>query len=368
MLSNPLWLNAFAASATAFLIAVIATPIVRKYALRWKLGDKPNGRKINTDLIPHLGGIALVLGTLGGAVVFGVLAGRGDGGAGTWLGLWQKMLLPVAMIVVLGLIDDMKNLRAMEKLAVQILSAVILVFSGFSLLVGVPLIDGVQIVAAFVTVAFLVGISSSVNLIDGHDGQAAGISLISALAFAALGVVLDAPMVIAMTLTLTGACLGFLVFNFPPGKIYMGDTGSMFLGIVLGIIACTVTALQPTVNTFVAICFVLGVPLLDSLLAVTRRVALRAPVFRADSLHMHHVLRGFGLSHRQVLAVMLSMHAFLAILGILAAKGMVISMVLGLAFIVVVYATFLRVMVVSRLVTERIPTKLTPNSIPSLEK
>ena len=349
---------------TAFVVTLLATPLVRKAALRWKLGDKPNGRRIHTDLIPHLGGIAIVLGTFAGFAAVSV-AGW-DPGAG-WRPMIQRMLPAVGLIVALGLVDDMKSLRVVQKLTIQVVGAAILAISGFLIYTGVPAIDSVNVIALLVSVAFLVGISSSVNLIDGHDGLAAGICLIAAISFAVMAVMFGADVVLVVTLALIGACLGFLVFNFPPGKIYMGDTGSMFLGIMLALVACSLTALQPAPRTFVAICFILGIPMLDAFLAIARRLILRTPIFKADCLHMHHVLNELSFSPKQTLIVMYSMQTFLAGLGLLVLKGFVFPLVIGVAFVVIVFVSYLRVMVVSRSSAPAAP-KLSTNSIPQLKE
>jgi len=334
-----------AAFMVTFAVTMAATPIVRKYALRWRLGDKPNGRKIHIDMIPHLGGIAMVVGAVCGFLVVAFLA---PGGTHDWKLLFQRMFPAVALIVALGLVDDMKSLRAVQKLTVQIISALLLGFSGFLLNTGISALDGTWLTSLAVTVLFVVGISSAVNLIDGHDGLAAGVSLIASVAFAVMAAMVNSSMLAIVMLVLGGACAAFLVFNFPPGRIFMGDTGSMFLGIMLAAVACSITMVQPTVRTFVAVCFVLGVPMLDAWLAVTRRLILRSPLFRADCLHMHHVLRDLGSSPKQILLVLYSMEAFLAVLGILVLQGYVLPVILGVALIAVAFVSFLRIMIASR--------------------
>jgi UDP-GlcNAc:undecaprenyl-phosphate GlcNAc-1-phosphate transferase len=186
---------------------------------------------------------------------------------------------------------------------------------------------------------------SSVNLIDGHDGLAGGIALIASAAFAVVGALDGSQGVVAASLAVCGACLGFLVFNFPPARIYMGDTGSMLLGLTLAQIACLITMRSPTVNHFAAVLLVLGVPILDTLLAVARRVVLRAPLFAADHLHVHHVLRDSGLSPRKTLVVLYGLQAILAGLGIAAATGRAWPVLAGMLVITVAFVSFLRAMV-----------------------
>lgn len=358
-------LHALVAFSLSFLVVAASTPIIRRYALQWKLGDKPNGRKIHTSTIPHLGGIGMVIGVFGSlGVVAGFLAAPGSGLSGFLL----KILIPVVMVAALGVTDDTKNLRASQKLAIQTLASIIIAVSGIHLLAGIPAFDSHLMFVIILTTFYLVGISSSVNLIDGHDGLAAGVTCISAVAFGLSAFLLNAPVLVCVSLAVAGSCLGFLLYNFPPGKIFMGDTGSLFLGIILGILACSVTMLAPSVNTFFGVCFILSIPMLDSWLAIARRVAMRRPVFEADCMHIHHVLGSFGLSPRRTLVILYSMQAVMAVFGVLAIKGFVFPIIAGLAFLLLVFVAFYRMMVVSKETQPELSSEFVPGSIPSLEK
>jgi UDP-GlcNAc:undecaprenyl-phosphate GlcNAc-1-phosphate transferase len=359
LLDNTMWLNYLLAFAAALVVSAAATPIIRKYALRWKLGDKPNGRRITPHMIPHLGGIALVLGAFAGVSL--ILAG--DSGAG-WDLILRGVVPALALIVGLGLVDDTRNLRASQKLLVQVIVAGILVGSGFWLYTGAATIDASQLALALLTCFFFVGMASAVNLVDGHDGLAAGVSVISAGAFAVMAVIVGSHTTLVVSLALGGACLGFLLFNFPPGRIFMGDTGSMFLGVVLAIVACSLTMARPSPATFAGVCFVLGVPILDVFLAIVRRMLLKSPVFSADSLHMHHVLTHMGFSSRQVLFVIYSMQTLFAVVGVTAMSGATLPLVLGSVFVAVTFASFLRLMVASRQTGGRVAPAMSPGSIP----
>lgn len=343
MLGSSTWLGDMTVFLIALVVSVIATPLVRRFAVRWRLGDKPNGRKIHPDVIPHLGGVALLLGVLAGIAI--------ASGENTTVIL--KALPATLLVVVLGLIDDTRNLAARPKLVVQLVAAAILVAVGFRLYTGIDMFDTFAIVGGIVSLFFVVGMLSSVNLIDGHDGLAAGVALIASAAFAVIGVMDGADGVVAGSLAICGACLGFLLFNFPPARIYMGDTGSMLLGWTLAQIACLITMRSPDVNTFAAVLLVLGVPILDTLLAVARRVVLRAPLFAADHLHIHHVLRDSGLSPRKTLLVLYGLQAVLAGLGIAAATGHALPVVAGLVVITVAFVWFLRAMIEGRAVEAR---------------
>jgi len=357
---NTIWISGPAAFAAALLVSVVLTPFIRRWAVRWRIGDKPNGRKVHRRIIPHLGGVALVTATVAGAAVGALIGGRALG----WSGLALRTLPALALVVAIGLVDDTRNLRALQKLVVQVIAAALLAVSGYHLLVGIPAIDASPLFVVVLSAIFFVGMSSAVNLIDGHDGLAAGVCAISAGAFGVMAATSGAPGTMVVALILIGACLGFLAFNFPPGRIYMGDTGSMFLGTVLAVIACVLTMNDPRPSTFFAVCFVLGVPMLDVALAVTRRFAMRSPIFRADSLHMHHVLLQAGFTPRQILVVLYSMQALLCVLGYGVSRGLVLPALLGTAIVVVAFVTFIRMMVASQAVGGRAASDIAPSSIP----
>jgi UDP-GlcNAc:undecaprenyl-phosphate/decaprenyl-phosphate GlcNAc-1-phosphate transferase len=333
-LLNSAWFGDMTTFVTALLVSILATPLVRKFAVRWRLGDKPNGRKIHPDVIPHLGGIALLLGVLAGIATADEVRGS----------ILLRALPATLLVVTLGLVDDARNLAARRKLIVQTLAAAALVLVGFRLFTGVAAIDSLAIVSGILSLVFIVGMLSSVNLIDGHDGLAAGIALIASAAFAIIGVMDGAAGVVAGSLAIGGACLGFLLFNFPPARIYMGDTGSMLLGLMLALISCLITMRSPSGDAYVGVVLVLGVPLLDTVLAVARRLALRAPLFAADHLHVHHVLRHAGLSVRQTLLVLYGLQASLAALGVAAVAGRTLPAIIGLVVLAVAFVTFFRAM------------------------
>ena len=356
-------LQAFIIFLVTFLIVAALTPVIRKYALRWKLGDKPNGRKLHTETIPHLGGIGIAVGVAVGLVV--ALLMTGDAALQSLL---LKLAVPVAAIVGLGIIDDIKSLRAAQKLVVQSISALAIAMLGIVLLLGLPGFDQNIAFVVVLTTIYLVGLSSAVNLIDGHDGVAGGVCLISAAAFGVISILLGAQPLFFLCLTLMGACAGFLVYNFPPGRIFMGDTGSMFLGLVLGAIACMVTMLEPSINMFFAVNLVLAIPIVDAFLAITRRLILRRPVFEADHMHIHHVLGAFGFTTRQTVVILYLMQTVMALLGVLAAMGFLFPLVVGIIFMVILFVTFIRMMVVIKPKAQAIQPKFAPDSIPSLEK
>jgi len=350
----------------SFSIVVLTVPFIRRYALGRKLGNKPNGRSIHPASIPHLGGVGLTCGIIGALVLAGLLTTEIDGEAWVFLGT----AMPGAVFIIgLGFIDDLKSLKAVQKLVVQIAASIILALAGVRFFLGYPPVDTLAPIAFLVTVFYLVGVTNSVNLIDGHDGLAAGICLIASGSLAYLGHNLGAPIAMALSLAVMGACLAFLVFNFPPGKIFMGDTGSLFLGMSLGLVSCSISAIHPSPRTTMAVAFILAVPLLDTTLAVARRLIMRVPIFGADCLHVHHVLRALGFSPRQTIFLLYVLEGSMGGLGVFVFKGYTFPVFLGLALFGFSFVFFLRLMLAPAEVEEKVATReLAQPSMPTLDK
>ncbi|MBI4720301.1 MAG: undecaprenyl/decaprenyl-phosphate alpha-N-acetylglucosaminyl 1-phosphate transferase [Chitinivibrionia bacterium] len=355
------WLEFLFLFIISFVIVFITVPQVRKYAHQWKLGNKPNGRRVHASAIPHLGGIGITCGILASLAAYEFLVEDS-------VFLFARVVPGISLIIILGLLDDILSLKALQKLTVQILAAFVLVFSGFKLVAGVPAIDGVAVYATLASTIFMVGVSNSMNLIDGHDGLAAGLCFISSAAFAVVAALAEAPDALLLSLATGGACLAFLIYNFPPAKIFMGDTGSMLLGICLALISCSLTAAKPSLYTFFAVFFILGIPMLDTMLAIARRLILRVPLFGADCMHIHHTLVSFGVSERQTLVLLYGMQAVFSFVGIFAVQGHLFSVILGTAILLVLFVVFLRWMTVSTRTEKEAPAKLAHDAFPSLDE
>jgi UDP-GlcNAc:undecaprenyl-phosphate GlcNAc-1-phosphate transferase len=220
----------------------------------------------------------------------------------------------------LGLIDDLRGLRASAKLLYQVLGAACVVAMGASLQSGGDS-DPLFIVVSGLSIAWYVGVTNSVNLIDGLDGLAAGTSILSSIAFLFVGWQLGEPAVVLVAVSLTGALVAFLRFNFNPARIFMGDTGSMFIGFTLAFLACL---LVPHVGFWTAItgsATIVGVPIMDTITAIVRRLLARQHVFQADGQHTHHKLMQLGLSHRGTVLVLYVLSAGFASMGIAVLHG-----------------------------------------------
>ncbi|MEO8247613.1 MAG: MraY family glycosyltransferase [Chloroflexota bacterium] len=304
-------------------VTLVATPLVRRAAVEADLLDEPGGRKIHVRAVPRLGGAAM-LGAFGLAVATALLAAAlaGVDLAALANGALVPALVGIAIIGVVGLVDDVRDLSPIVKLMGQVAAAVAVVVLGLSFSeVSTPW-GGLSlgIMGPVITVGWLVAVANAVNLIDGLDGLAGGVSLACLAAFGAMATALDVPAVLLLTAAGSGAVLGFLVFNRPPASIIMGDAGSMFLGMLLGISAVALVVARPDHIAIPTAVVVLGVPLADMTWAILRRLASGKSVFAADSSHIHHQLIGRGLGHGQVTLALVAAAAVLALIGFLLSR------------------------------------------------
>lgn len=316
----------------SFLIAFFTTPLVIRLSKRLGAIDRPNDRKVHANPTPTLGGLAMFLAIMGG----GAIASRLPFFEGVFTQTSQMLGILGGGVVIfaLGAVDDLRDLPAPVKLAGQVFASGILFLAGvkmqFVLLPNGDVFSISDDVSVLVTVGWLVAMVNAVNLIDGLDGLAAGLVAIAASAFFVytyqLGLTAGeslqafaAPPAL-LAIALVGATLGFLRYNFHPAKIFMGDSGSMLLGLVLGgatVAGITNTSIisssfeeASTSQVFLAYSplliplLVLALPFADAILAIVRRARRRTSVFHADKEHLHHRLMDLGHGHRQAVLVM----------------------------------------------------------------
>ena len=303
-------------------MTLVATPLARKIAIRLGAVDKPSKRRINKVAIPRMGGIAIFL-ALAAAVLVQYLGTR-------YLG-WPLVLTPwrfstvdypllgvsFLVIFITGAIDDVLQLKPLAKLAGQVLAAVIAVCSGLT--VGVimnPFGHGVIVlgwIAYPITVAYLVAYVNIINLIDGLDGLASGITFISSCTLfymAALSNRLDSA---AIAISLAGATLGFLRYNFNPASIFLGDSGSLLLGFALGTVSLLNVTRVAGLTTLIVPLVISFVPIVDTFSAIIRRKRAHVSVGQADKGHIHHRLIQDGYNQRQAVVLMYLWTAMLSV-------------------------------------------------------
>ncbi len=318
-----------AAFLAALLVSLCVTPLVRALALRVGAVAKPDARRLHVGQIPQWGGLALFLGVLGAAIVWRQpdasdlrLLSPSNNPADiaqtvqtlhlstTFFGCGLAMLL-------LGMADDKWELKAWQKFGGQMVITYFLWRGGLKI-TTLPFTAGTQAlsdeVSLFFTMVWVLGLTNGVNFIDGVDGLAAGVGAIAAGSLALIE--LDkAPWAACALAALCGSCIGFLRYNFPPAKIFLGDAGALLLGFWLAAIALTAAAKTAAATTLALPLLVLGIPVLDTIWAVLRRVLAGQAPWAADRGHIHHRLLSRGLSPVRTVLVI---YAFAMVLGAVA--------------------------------------------------
>ncbi len=303
----------------ALVVTLLATPVVMACARRMGALDHPGPRRIHAEPVPTLGGIALAVAVLGVAWAARVLPGPARE-------LELRPLLGLSLaaipILALGAVDDLRGTPPWVKLVIQACAALVLVLFGY----GVPLLTNPfggsfssGILNIPLTVAWVLIVINAINLIDGLDGLASGAVLIASLALWWVARTHGDFYVMFVCSLMAGATLGFLRFNFHPARIFMGDTGSHFLGLVLAAASLLENRKGTAAVTLLFPLVAMGLPIADSLLAFVRRLARGAPVFRADSEHIHHRLLRLGLSPRSALFVLWYLCAYLGVTAVVVA-------------------------------------------------
>ena len=319
-----------AALLTAALISLITTPVVKSLAFRIGAVDVPkDARRMHKHPIPRMGGLAIFMGFLFSVLIFIDLTAPLRG-----------MLLGAVVIVVLGIFDDIYALGAKFKFMVQIIAALFAVLSGNIItIISNPNIFSSQPYweLGFLSIPFSViwicAITNAVNLIDGLDGLACGVSAISSMTLLVIALVVSEPQVAILMAALAGGCIGFLPYNMNPAKIFMGDTGSTFLGYVLAVVSINGLFKSAAIISFAVPFLLLGLPIFDTCFAILRRIANGQSPMSPDRSHIHHRLIDMGLSQKQAVAVLYVISAILGLSAVvLTTNGVEKAMILLLAF------------------------------------
>jgi UDP-GlcNAc:undecaprenyl-phosphate GlcNAc-1-phosphate transferase len=326
--------------AVALVLALLGTPLVRRVALLAGIVDHPDERRVHVGPIPTLGGLAVAASLLGALLAINQLYGGGLGELLSGYG-WRlrHFLLGATLILVAGVIDDAFGMSPIVKVVLQLVAAIIALVGGYGVsAITNPLTGGIISLGIFggaLTVGWIVAVTNAFNLIDGLDGLAAGVALIASLSIVMIAQVEGRPDAAIVASALAGALLGFLRYNFHPASVFLGDSGSQLLGYSLSLLS--IQGLQKGATTVVLIVpiLALGLPLLDTLVAILRRflVAGFAAIFRADREHIHHRLVGMGMTQRRavlLLYVVCSLFGAVAFLAVVARgplKGVLLAVV-----------------------------------------
>jgi UDP-GlcNAc:undecaprenyl-phosphate GlcNAc-1-phosphate transferase len=302
--------------AGALLFSALSMPLILKVAHRRGLYDAIDERKIHTGNIPRLGGLGIFVSFLLTIAIISTVSGSGINTGGRF---WA---LVVCMLVVhlVGLIDDFKDLRARYKFFVELAGATLLVALGFRFdSILVPFGNGsisLGLLSYPLTVIWIIGITNALNLIDGMDGLAGGIAAFAAAVFGVF-FLLEGDLGASLAcFILLGSIFGFLVFNLPPAKIFMGDSGALFLGFTLAVLPLLGSASGRIEIGIVPAVSILLIPIFDTFTAMIRRRRSGVSVFTADKLHLHHKLLDLGLNVRGALSVIYLTQTLLCLIAL----------------------------------------------------
>lgn len=329
----------------AFVTAFVGTPYTIKLAHKVGAIDKPSKRRINKVPVPRLGGIAIIVGFILSVtfVIISLLYEKKlfPNDSNKYI---QKVIIFIFCVILLGIfayIDDVKKLKAWQKLIVQILVAVILYFGEIKInQIGTFILP--EPISFILTMLWIVGIINSVNLIDGLDGLSSGTTLISSFFLLIIFATNGSSMISVMLITaLAGGITGFLPYNLHPAKTFVGDVGSQFYGLALAVISILGTAKTATIVVLIAPIFVLGVPIFDTLFAIIRRVkngkSIKA-ILQPDKGHIHHRLIGKGYNQKQAVAILYAIVTALGMFTIIFIyDGLEKAIAFGLVFGIVLW-------------------------------
>jgi len=319
----------------AFIASILLTPLVRRLAFKIGAVDAPNYRKVHSRIMPRLGGLAIYLSFLIGLLVF-----RPDSE------YTLAIVLAATVIIVTGILDDMYEISAKAKMIGQLIAAVIIVFFGGIQIEMINLpFGGVMdfgLLSIPLTILWIVGITNAINLIDGLDGLAAGVSTIALITLSAMAIIVPNPFVLVVAAILAFSTIGFLFFNFHPAKIFMGDTGALFLGFMIAVLSL-LGFKNITVVSFIIPVIMLGVPISDTFFAIVRRLRNGQKWSDPDKSHLHHRLLDIGFSHRQTVLIIYGIAIMFGLAAIIFSMAKIWGAILLVTVILVALELFVEI-------------------------
>lgn len=308
----------------AFLLAFLSTPFVKKLAKKIGVIDIPKDkRRMHTDSVPLIGGLAIFLGFLVSTVLFAEIDIK-----------IIAILSGALIMVVLGVFDDKYALGAKFKLMIQIIAAAIPVIAGVRIeRIILPFLKsgGIEFgwLAYPITILWIVALTNAVNLIDGLDGLAAGVSAIASFSMFLIALMQGNYVIAVMSAALVGACCGFLPYNFSPASIFMGDTGSTFLGFVMASLSVLGLFKIHAIISFAVPFIAFGIPIFDTSFAIFRRIKEHRPIMSPDRGHLHHRLVDMGFSHKQAVLIIYAICIVLGAVAVLSFKSKLLAIVIA---------------------------------------
>ncbi|HEV7681986.1 MAG TPA: MraY family glycosyltransferase [Pyrinomonadaceae bacterium] len=310
----------FALFFIATLASLVITPLIRRFCQRFNLLDVPvDGRRVHKYGIPRLGGVAIFASMVIALSTLLLFSNLLTQTLGSHIAEFVLILLPTALVLLLGVYDDLRGANAIVKfLGLTLIAALFYGMGGRIETLTIPLIGAFSlppVIGFLITVFWLVGIANAFNLIDGMDGLASGAALFSAIVILVISLVSSNPLTIVIALVLSGALAGFLRYNFNPASIFMGDSGALSVGFLLA--ALSIVGVQKATTAVAVITPILafGLPVVDTSVTMARRLVGRRPLFAGDSEHIHHMLLARGWSQRRVALIL---YAVCAVFGLVA--------------------------------------------------
>ncbi|MBS4204761.1 glycosyltransferase family 4 protein [Lederbergia citrea] len=317
-----------------FVASILITPLVKKLAITFKITDAPNHRKIHNKIMPRLGGLAIYI-----SFMIGLLVSHQHDPH-----LWAIMVGSL-IIVITGILDDIFELSARYKLLGQLFAATVAILGGFELeFINLPFGGELQFgfLSVPLTILWIVGITNAINLIDGLDGLAAGVSSIALITLSIMAFIMGDAFVVTISLILLGSTLGFLLYNFHPAKIFMGDTGALFLGYMIAILSL-LGFKNVTFFSLVIPVIILGVPISDTIFAIIRRIINNQPLSAADQHHLHHRLLSSGFSHRQAVVIIYAVAVMFGLTAVIFSMATIWGSLLIVAVLLIAIELFVEV-------------------------
>lgn len=320
-----------------FLFTTLIVPVVKKIAIHINAVDIPDARKVHSVIMPRLGGLAIFLGFLLGYILFADKSVE-----------MLSILIGGFLIILTGILDDIKPLPASYKLIGQLVAICVVVFYGNIVLTNLDFFGMVitfDFLAYPLTILFILGVVNCINLIDGLDGLAGGVSSIYFLTIGIIAFVNNklGGLDVILSFIMLGSTLGFLMHNFYPAKIFAGDSGSMFLGYIIAVIAL-LGFKNVTLTSLVIPFLILAIPIFDTFFAIVRRLIKKQPIHQPDKEHLHHQLMKLNMSHRKTVLIIYCINILFAIASIIYVLkhrelGIIVYIILIILLLLLVFKT-----------------------------
>ncbi|KMY55551.1 UDP-phosphate N-acetylglucosaminyl 1-phosphate transferase [Bacillus sp. FJAT-27231] len=318
--------------AICVLLSLVITPLVKKMAIAVGAVDKPNHRKVHEKIMPRMGGLAIFISFMIGLFLLKPQSPFNS-----------AIVVGGFIIIVTGMLDDRFELSAKAKLGGQLLAALIVVLYGGVKMEFITLPFGGEMEFGFLsvplTILWIVGITNAINLIDGLDGLAAGVSSIALLTISLMAFMKGDVYVMSVALLVLGSTLGFLRYNFHPAKIFMGDTGALFLGYIIAVLSL-LGFKNITVISLIIPIIILGVPISDTFFAIIRRKVNKQPLSAPDKSHLHHCLLRMGYTHKQVVIIIYAIASMFGLAAVIFSMATIWGAFIMMAVIVIAIELF----------------------------